>query len=913
MASVADGGILVGRQRELSLLSRALDDARHGAGGSATLLRGEAGIGKTALLEWTEARAREAGFAVLRAVGAEAETELAFGALHQVLCPLLRRSEVLPRGRREALESALGLREGLPPNGFAVGASALALLADAASRQPLLLLIDDLHWVDSSSATVFAFLHRRISELPLVIVSACRPDGAAAEGWPTQPVEVGALDPADASALLEQRHPELAATTADRVLHEAAGNPLALVELPRQLHDDHVRGIVPLPERLPLGQRLERLFAGRLRSLSAPAARTLLLTALGGWSPAADTGAWLHEVAGGAAETVLDEIEASGLARLDTSGRLAFRHPLVRSAVISTAAGPARREAHRILASGLGADDPRRLVHESSAAFVPDEDLAARLQEAGRRIARRGGDAEGALLLDRAAALSTDPASRARRLTWAAVMAARSGRVRYTAKLVEELRRVSVPSDIAPLFSYAVVYVDQSHRVDFASSVALLPGVLEALAAPGAETFGGLAEQVFFKLLLAATYTDDPRAWHALEHHLEKHPENVSPLARLCHRAWSDPARTAHGVAAELRALAEGMSEEQEAGGAWLLLWTASAADLADGDMWRRFTGQHSYATQGSIAKARCYQDFLRGRWDAADDCLQEAEAAEELGYHCNALLFRLYYAHFAAGRGDEEALRESERQIKPVALRAGMRFVTDHLTHLRALAALAHGRYEDAYCDLSSLTPPGVLPRGLPWFHLPFFDLVDAAVHTGRRQEARAHLAAGRAVRMAEISAHHAFLLAAATALAAPDEEADARYRDAYAVPGAEQWVFELARLRLAHGAWLRRHHRSEAHDVLREAHRAFRGLGARPWEESCAQELRAAGHRVGTAADGHALLTGQELRIAELAATGLTNKEIAKQLGLSPRTVAAHLYKIFPKLGITSRAALARALRRD
>lgn len=392
---------------------------------------------------------------------------------------------------------------------------------------------------------------------------------------------------------------------------------------------------------------------------------------------------------------------------------------------------------------------------------------------------------------------------------------------------------------------------------------------------------------------------------------LERHLGNVSPTARLCHRAWSDPARTAHGVPGELRALADGMSEEQEAGNAWLLLWTASAVDLADGDMWRRFTGQHAYATQGSIAKARCYQDFLRGHWDAADDCLREAEAAEELGYHCNALLFRHYYAHFAAGRGDEEGLREIEQLIKPVAQRARMRFVTDHLTHLRALAALAHGRYEDAYCDLVSLTPPGVLPRGLPWFHLPFFDFVYAAVHTGRRQEAEGHLAAGRAARMAEISAHHAFLLAAATALAAPDEQADARYRAAYAVPGAGQWVFELARLRLAHGSWLRRQRRAEAHDVLREAQRTFRGLGARPWEERCAQELRAAGHPVGTTAGGHALLTGQELRIAELAATGLTNKDIARQLLLSPRTVAAHLYKIFPKLGITSRAALAQALR--
>ncbi|MER5967587.1 BREX system ATP-binding domain-containing protein [Streptomyces sp. NPDC002057] len=906
--SLSGGRGLVGRERETGLLGRVLDEVRDGVGGSAILLRGEAGIGKTALLDWTEARAHEHGFAVLRAVGAEAEAELPFGALHQVLWPLLERSRSLPRRQREALESALGLREGMPPGGFMVGAAALALLAEAARARPLLLLVDDLHWVDSSSTAVFAFLHRRVGELPLAIVSTTRPDGPAVDGWPAPPADVEALGHAQAAALLRRSHPRLAAVTADRVLQEAGGNPLALVELPLQLHRDHVRGIVPLPDRLPLGERLERMFADRIASLSDEAARVLLLTALGG-AATRTIGTWLRAVAGEDSDEVLEHITDSGLARLDGAGGVAFRHPLVRSAVVSMASGTEQRAAHRVLADGLPADDPRRLVHEASAALLPDEGLAGRLEAAGQRIARRGGDAEGALLLDRAAVLSTDPDARARRLTWAAVTAARSGQLRYTARLVEELKRGPVPPDIAPLFAYAVVYVDQSHRVDFASSVALLPEALDALAARDTEAFGGLAEQVYFKLLLAATYTDDLRAWRALE----RHRAHVSPLARLCHRAWSDPARTAHGVSEELWALVEGMSAEQEAGGGWLLLWTASAVDVAHGELWRRFTGQHAYATQGSIAKARSYQDYLHGRWDTAEECLREAEAADELGYHCNALMFRLYHAHFLAGRGDEAGLEEAERLVRPAAQRAGMRFVTGRLTHLRGLVALAHGRYEEAWSYVSTLTPPGVLPRGLPWFHLLFLDVVEAAVHTGRRRDAEAHLAAGRAARMTEISPHHAFLFTAAVALAAPDEEAESGFRDAYAVPGAEEWVFELARLRLAHGSWLRRRRRAEARDVLGEARRTFRELRAVPWVERCEQELRAAGHPVGPAARGPGLLTGQESRIAELAATGLSNKAIGARLRLSPRTVAAHLYKIFPKLGITSRAALAQALRGD
>ncbi|MEY9947888.1 BREX system ATP-binding domain-containing protein [Kitasatospora sp. GAS1066B] len=897
------GPALVGRQQETDLLAAALERAVGGGGGSAVLMRGEAGIGKSALLEWAGHRARELGFAVLRVVGAEAETEFAFGALHQATWPLLQRSRALTHHQRDALESAFGGRTDTPPSGFAVGAAALALLDEAARSSPLLLVLDDLHWIDSSSATVFAFLRRRCAELPLVIVGASRPDGAAAEAWPAEPVAVGALSRPEAAALLLRRYPKLAATTADRLLEEAAGNPLALVELPRQLPGEQQRGVVPLPDPLPLGRRLERVFTERLASLTPAATRVLLLAALA-TGTAGGSGAWLHETAGGDAEEALERIEAGGLARLDRAGRLVFRHPLVRTAVIATASESARREAHRVLAGFLAPEDPRRLVHEASAALLPDDALARRLQEAGSRLARRGGDAEAALLLDRAAALSADPAKRARRLTWAAVMAARGGQLRHTVALVEELKRAPVPPDIAPLFAYAVVYVDQSHRIDFESSAALLPAALDALTAPGAESFGGLAEQVYFKLLLAATYTDDPRAWQALG----RHRENASEPGTLCHRAWTEPAR---GLAEELRAVVDRMNEEQEAGAAWLLLWTASAVDSADGDLWRRFTGLHGYATQGSVAKAKCYQDFLRGRWELAPVCLREAESAEELGYHCNALMFRHYYAHFLAGRGDEAGFQEIEQLIRPAAARAGLRFVLDRLTHLRGLAALAHGRHEQAYAHFAEIAPPGRLPCGRPWFHTLVFDLVDAAVHTGRHRTARAHVAAARAERSAEISGHHAFLLAAAAALAAGDAEADTAYRAAYAVPGAEQWVFELARLRLAHGCWLRRRQRPEARDVLRAAHHAFDRLQADPWARRCEEELRAAGDLVAPAPGTPAAeLTGQELRIARLAATGLSNKEIGQALCLSSRTVAAHLYKTFPKLGITSRAALAHAL---
>ncbi|WP_344338733.1 ATP-binding protein, partial [Kitasatospora putterlickiae] len=347
---------LIGRQRETGLLAAALDRAEDRAGGATVLLRGEAGVGKSTLLAWAGRAARERGFTVLRAVGSEAETDLAFGALHQALWSLLQPSGTLSAHQREALESAFGARSGTP-SGFAVGAAALALLDDAVRTAPVLLILDDLHWIDSSSATVFGFLHRRCAELPLVIVGATRPDGQAAQSWAAEAVDVRALPRADAAALLGTRYPELAGRARDRVLAEADGNPLALVELPRQLPAAQQRGVAPLPERLPLGRRLERLFADRLDAMTPEVGRLLLLGALA-TGPDLSSGVWLRAVPDGDVRETLERIEADGLARLDATGQLVFRHPLARTAVVAAASDAARREAHRALAGVLGPDDP---------------------------------------------------------------------------------------------------------------------------------------------------------------------------------------------------------------------------------------------------------------------------------------------------------------------------------------------------------------------------------------------------------------------------------------------------------------------------------------------------------------------------------------------------------------------------
>ncbi|GGL61181.1 LuxR family transcriptional regulator [Streptomyces fumigatiscleroticus] len=898
---------VIGRVRERALLAAALDAAATRGEGTSLLVRGAAGIGKTALAEWARERAEAAGFRTLRAVGAEAESGYAFGVLHQVLWPLLSGARGLAADQRLALERALGAAEGLPPQDFTVGEAALSLLAEAAARRPLLVVLDDLHWTDSSSLSVFGHIQRRLDTLPVVLLATTRPIRRTLDGWTHQQLELGPLDRADAGALLGRLHPRLARHAAERVLREAAGNPLALVELPRHLTAEHRTGILPLPAHLPLGRRLERVYTDRLGDLP-PGARALLLrAALAGTRTLPETDA------GTASETEADAaaVEALGLARRDAGPHgtvWTFRHPLVRSAVVAAATPAERRRAHQYLAAVLPADDERRVMHEAAAAVLPDEDLAARVQAAGDRMAQRGGDAEAAWLLARAAELSTGPERRAGRLIWAAIMAARGGRLNYTAELVAEIGKGEVPEEFAPLYAYAVCYVDHNLHSDFASSLALLPGVLDTLARPGAEALRALlSDQIFFKLLVAGTYTNDDRAWQALERHLP----DATPMARICHRAWVDLPRSARGLRAELWRTAAATPPEEKAGAAWHALWAASALDAIDeGEaVWERLTRTHGYATQGLYMLTICYQGFVNGRWQHARTSLEEACAAEELGYHFYALMFRHHLAHYLAGRGEDEALGRVDAQLRPVAEENRLQFVTQALTGLRALCALAHERYDDAYDTLRTLISPGVFPRTQPRFHMWLTVFVEAAVHTGRAEEARVHVDAARALGVAEISAHHAFVVAAATALVADAEEADAAYRAAYAVPDAGHWVFDLARLRLAHGTSLRRRARTkEARDRLLAARADFERLAAPVWVARCDQELQAAG---AGRADGAEVLTGQERRIAELAATGLTNREIGARLGLSPRTVGAHLYKIFPKLGITSRAALAEALR--
>ncbi|MEO6084825.1 MAG: AAA family ATPase [Umezawaea sp.] len=881
--------MLHGRDDELAMIDKLLADARSGAGG-ALVVRGEPGIGKTSLLD--HAAARATGFRVLRGSGVESESALPFAGLHLLLRPVLDHLDAVPGPQRVALAGAFGLGDG-GGDRFMIGAGLLALLADAAERTPLLCVVDDAQWLDRASTDALLFAARRLGQDSVVLLFAVRDyaDALASTGLPE--LVLGGLTVDAATALLAARARTLPAGLRARLIAETRGNPLALVELPATMS-------AHAASPLPLTSRVLDAFHHQVRSLPA-STRTFLLTA------AADDSGELDVLLRAAADQGIDladlaPAEECALVAL-VDGTLVFRHPLVRAAVYHGAPLGQRLAAHRSLADAYDPlrDADRRAWHLAAAAAGPDESVAEALAVAAGRASARGAHAEAAAGFDRAAQLTPDRAAAVGRRTLACEAAVRDGQPDWAATRARRaLPDVSDPAlrvRLTTVLARAdVVNTDYRHAHELFTAnakelaahdpTAAFWTLTEALHA--AWSAPDLVERTIAEFDQIGLPPDDPLRsvdhlirWAAL-HLLDRDPVGLPPLDDTLDRARA--VAGADGlVEVASRALMVGRDDV-----------AAALADLVVADARDRGT---TVPLPDGLGLQTLTSTFLGRPRDARVSGVEGLRLAQDAGHPSWIAYAAAVLAYAAATEGDEDACRSNAALVQPGASAASTAWAQAAL----ALLDLGHGRAGDAFDRLGkAMTGPTrfqvATVRSVP-------DYVEAAVRLGRGAEVAEPLARySRWVgRMGQPWLNAS--LARCTALLT---DSPAAYLAALADPRP----LGRARSALVHGEWLRRSRRkSEARAPLTEALRTFEDLSSTPWANRARAELAASGAAVpeARAPDALATLTPQELQIARLAATGLGNREIAAQLYLSPRTIAHHLYKAYPKLGITSRGELA------
>ena len=898
---------LVGRKVETDTVNEVL------AVGGALIVTGPAGIGKSSLLLAAEHTARDRGMTVLTATGVQSETRLPFAGLHQLLRPILGRVDRLAPPQRDALSAAFGESEGDPPSRFLVGLATLNLLADEAADGGLLAIAEDAQWLDFGTCAALAFVARRLTVDPLSLLVGIR------EGHHSVLTVAGlselrleGLDDVTAGELLDERAPDLSTPVRARILEEAEGNPLALMELPAALASEQAAGRVSLPQLLPLTARLERAFAARMDELP-PATNTQLLVAA--INDSVDIGEVLlaaAELEGGTeAVPALEQAAAVGLVDLDAV-ELRFRHPLVRSAIAQSARDADRRAAHAALAAVLTQHPDRRAWHRAASSVGTDDEVAIELEAAALRAERRGGIGAAAAGFERAAELSTDVHERGRRLTRAADLAFELGR----RGRVKRLLRQAAALDLSELTRARMTWIEEmlAQRILGPAELASLIGVADRARELGD---GDLA---FDLLWLGAqrcywSATDGASRAHILEAagrvgSLDDDPRLLGIVS------YAAPIERGISVADRLHGSRDDEAKHPEVS---RLLGTAAAVvgafDLAMAPLSSAAATLRAQGRLGHLGRVLVLQSWSAanlGDWGAAASAAEEARTlATEMGDPIWAASAKVVQAMIAAPRGDAHTAERLAAEVEEVALPMGVNFLLAAGQIARGVSALGAGRHAQAYEQLRRLFDPAD-----PAYHplistLAIADLADAAVHSGDRPDARTVIDGLPSLEDGCASPRSRHGLAFARALLADETDAEARFHltlDA----DLSGWPFDRARVLLAYGAWLRRQRRvAESRAPLRAARDAFDALGALPWGERARQELRASGEasrpRTPEMRDR---LTPQELQIAQLAAEGLSNREIGHRLYLSHRTVGSHLYRIFPKLGVAARSELRDAL---
>ena len=899
---MADRVPLTGRAQERALISGLLEDAT--ARGAALVIRGTPGVGKSALLEWAAATAGDR-FLVLRATGTAAEFGLPFAALHQIVRPVLSHSIRLPRHRREALDVAFGKESDSPPDLFSVAMAALDLIAEAAARKPVLVLADDVHWMDPSSQQALAFVGRRIASDRVVLLAAHRGGEEESLADPVfASIDLGPLDHASAAEILNRAASMLDARTRELILEVAGGNPLALLELPRTVT---AAGGAIDTGRLPLTRRLERSFAARAGELSETTKTALNLAALSDSGDLAEIIAATGLLAGTVTPAVLDPAVSAGLVSVEDVV-VRFEHPLIRSSIHQRLSPAARRAGHRALARVLDSSPERAVWHRAAAALHPDPALAAALEQAADRAVQRGATANAVYALERSAQLSVEARDRRRRMFRAAALAYAAGRAAHADRLRAGYHEL-IGGDADRLRYEWLCELAGTDRGG-EQRVGVLVELAEQAHAAGDDNLA-------IQFLRAAAL----RCWNFCP----GRPAGRSVVAAAGRLAVADaptravllacgaPLESADavlGIVASVKTLDHGATTTYQLGHAAACV---GAFDVAERLFTQAVDALRSEGTLHTLATALvllAWSSLHLGHWSAAVSAAEEggrlcAETDQPFWRACALAA----HAAVAGQRGDFAAASDLVQAAERVA--AADRFAAAEavIVIARAMTAAGQGEHERAFAQLARLHDPGDSAchpvHGL-W---SLASLAEAAVMCGETDAARRILAALPPDVRATRSPAGQMNLAYAGAVLAPENEIEPGLRAAIRSDTAA-WPVERSRLLLTYGTWLRRRRRArESREYLREARDGFERLGARPWAERAREELRASGERSSLpVADAWDDLSAQETQIASMAIQGLTNREIGERLYISHRTVGSHLYRMFPKLGISSRTELVR-----
>jgi DNA-binding CsgD family transcriptional regulator len=900
---------LLGREAERRALAALVEQAASGSGG-AVIVVGAPGIGKSALVAEAAAQAAATGIRVITAVGVESEEDVPCAGLHQLVHQLRDGIDDLPGPQRAALRAAVGLVDEAVPDLYLVGLAALTLLSDAAVKAPMLVVVEDAHWMDRASLDVLGFVARRIESDPLVLVAVTRgtDDRLGRTGLPV--LHLDPLTDETSGELLDAVAPGLALQVRRRFLAEAAGNPLALTELPVALQS--VGGAYALtPGPLPLTERLERTFTARVSRLPADTRAVLLLAALNGDGT-------MDECLAAAARMLGTAIDVSALAPAVAAGLveaqgMAFRHPLIRSAMHHAATAVERQAAHAALASALQGQPDRQAWHRAAATAGFDERAAQDLDSTAGRARRRGGVAAALAALRRAAELTENPSARADRLLRAAELALESGRPDVAAHLLAQARSLELSARDQGRAAWVGIALVEG-ALHEGAAIAELAELAVGIAAGGEPVLG--LRMLWGAVLHCFWREPGPAARLRVVAAADRMPVPADNPQLVALRAFSAPVERGRAVLESLARQLERLSEDGEGD---RLLGTAAltmgAPALASRLTARSMDALRAQGRLSMLARALCAHagstvrlGDVRAGVLAAEEGL---ELAHETGQPVVNAMVRAIRAQLAALCGDPRAeawAAEAER----AALPGGVRPVLAIVQMARGQEALCQGRYGDAFGHLHRIFDPAD-----PAFHyrMRFYavaELAEAAVRSESAEAARDVLE--ELAPLGELNPSPALLcgLRLARALLSPPVAAEPLYRAALDAAPVD-WPFERARVHLALGGWLRRHRRpAESRVVLQAAREVFDALGASAWSDRARQELRAAGAsspRQNPAAVDQ--LTSTELHVAQLAAQGLTNREIGERLYVSPRTVSTHLQRMFPKLGVTSRGELAEVLR--